>query len=435
MQEENTIDKVFPDDLLIVDLGEAMQPSIIKVIGVGGGGDNAVANMYREGIREVKIVACNTDQKALEDSPIPNRLQLGPGLGAGGNPEKGRYYAEKDIEKIRAELDDHTRMVFITAGMGGGTGTGASPVIAREAKAKGILTVGIVTIPFLFEMSHQIDKALTGVENLAKEVDAILIINNERLKDIYTDLSVLNAFKKADMTLTTAVRAIMEFITMHGVMNLDFCDVETILRDGGVAIISSGYGSGTHRIKKAIDAALNSPLLNDTDVFRAKRLAMCFTTPHDENKAVTIEEYQGEVSEFMRHFNPDVETKWGYMEADDMEEDVKVTILASGFSLYDQPEKEDTAEEDYDIDKVNRRSLFYGKEQGTGKQKRYNIFIYDTDDLENEALMELVDDVPTAVREHNKLKEMQQRTASKPTTPAEPKESVITPGQTFDMRG
>lgn len=434
MDEENTMDKVFPDDLLIVDLGESTKPSIIKVIGVGGGGDNAVANMYREGIREVKIVACNTDRKALEDSPIPNRLQLGPGLGAGGNPENGRYYAEEDIEKIRAELDESTKMVFITAGMGGGTGTGASPIIAREAKAKGILTVGIVTIPFLFEMNRQIDKALKGVENLAKEVDAILIINNERLKEVYTDLSVPNAFKKADMTLTNAVGAIMEFITMHGLMNLDFHDVDMVLRNGGVAIISSGYGSGTHRIKKAIDAALNSPLLNDTDVYRAKRLAMLFTTPRDANKAVTIEEYQNEVTEFMNHCNPDVETKWGYQEADDLEEDVKVTILASGFSLYDQPKKEDAPEEVDDYENAVRRDRFYGKEKGAKRQKRYQIFTYDMDNLEDEALWKLVDDVPTALRERNKLKEMQEKVTEKRTISPEPEESVITAGQTFDMR-
>ena len=203
-------------ETLLVEPTIIYTPNIIKVIGVGGGGGNAVGQMYKEGIEGVRFLVANTDQKALEDSIVPDKLQMGPGLGAGGRPEIGRKYAEESLKAINAELSDDVKMVFITAGMGGGTGTGASPIIAREAKKRGILTVGVVTLPFLFEMPKQIDKALDGLEALSDEVDAMLVINNQRLYDIYAEQSVLNAFKKADMVLSTAVRSIVEIINMRG---------------------------------------------------------------------------------------------------------------------------------------------------------------------------------------------------------------------------
>ena len=212
----------FDMGLPIVDLPKTNN-CIIKVIGVGGGGGNAVNHMYREGIHDVSYVVCNTDKKALDDSAVPNHLQLGSdGLGAGNRPEKARCAAEESIDAIREMLNDGTRMVFITAGMGGGTGTGAAPIIARCAKEAGILTVGIVTIPFKFEGKKKIDQALDGVEEISKHVDALLVINNERLREIYTELTVINAFAKADDTLTVAAKSIAEIITMHGIMNLDF---------------------------------------------------------------------------------------------------------------------------------------------------------------------------------------------------------------------
>ena len=237
--------------------------TIIKVIGVGGGGNNAIKHMYNQGIKNVSFVVCNTDKQALDHSPVPNRVLIGPnitkGLGAGNKPEVARLAAEESTEQIDALFNDNTRMVFITAGMGGGTGTGAAPVVARIAKERGLLTIGIVTIPFLFEGEKKILKALDGADEMSKYVDALLVINNERLTDIYRDLDFINAFGKADETLSTAARSISELITCNGHINLDFNDVDTTLRNGGAAIISCGYGEGENRVTKAINDALKSP--------------------------------------------------------------------------------------------------------------------------------------------------------------------------------
>ena len=277
---------------------------IIKVIGVGGGGGNAVNHMYKEGIHDVSFALCNTDKQVLDDSPIPTRLQMGPGLGAGGRPKKASEYAEASLGAIHDLLNDGTRMVFITAGMGGGTGTGAAPIIAREARKMGILTVGIVTIPFAFEGKKKIDLALDGVEEIAKEVDALLVINNQRLLDIYPELTLLNAFGKADDTLTVAARSIAELITTRGILNVDFEDVLTTLRDGGVAIISTGYGEGENRVTKAIEDALHSPLLNNNDIYNSKKILLCisFCSENDEKSTMRTEE-MNELHEFMNRFD------------------------------------------------------------------------------------------------------------------------------------
>ena len=301
---------------LIVDMGvPTTTPKIIKVIGVGGGGGNAVNYMYRTGIHDVNFVVCNTDSKALADSPVPVRLQLGnEGLGAGNRPARAKAAAEESIEGIRAMLDDGTKMVFITAGMGGGTGTGAAPVIAHEAKEKGILTVGIVTIPFRFEGNKKIDQALDGVDAIRKEVDALLVINNEKLREIYPELTIRSAFQKADNTLSIAARSIAEIITMHGIINLDFQDVGTVLRDGGVALMSTGYGEGEGRVTKAINEALHSPLLNNNDIFNSKKILICISFSEDEtgedgtSQELMMEE-MNEVNDFMEQFRDDVETK------------------------------------------------------------------------------------------------------------------------------
>ena len=228
-----------------IDKNGVSSPSIIKVIGVGGGGSNAVNHMYREGIHDVTFAVCNTDNKALQDSPVPHKIQLGSeGLGAGNKPEKAKQATEESIQAIKEMLNDGTKMVFITAGMGGGTGTGAAPIIAKTAKEMDILTVGIVTIPFKWEGKKKINQALDGVEEISRNVDALLVINNERLREIYQDFTVVEAFAKADDTLCNAARSIAEIITMHGIINLDFNDVKTVLKDGGVAIMSSGYGEG-----------------------------------------------------------------------------------------------------------------------------------------------------------------------------------------------
>ena len=249
---------------------------IIKVIGVGGGGNNAINHMYEQNIKCVSFVVCNTDLQALNGSKVPTKVLIGPnitkGLGAGNIPEVARQAAEESADEIAKLFDDETKMVFITAGMGGGTGTGAAPVVAKIAKEHNVLTIGIVTIPFLFEGEKKIIKALNGAEEMSKHVDALLIINNERLTEIYSELDFLNAFGKADDTLSTAARSISELITCEGRINLDFNDVKTTLENGGVAIISSGYGEGERRMTKAIEDALNSPLLKNRDVYGSKRI-------------------------------------------------------------------------------------------------------------------------------------------------------------------
>ena len=262
-------------NLLNIEKRADRQDCIIKVIGVGGGGGNAVNHMYEEGIQHVSFALCNTDKQALEKSPIPMKLQLGKsGLGAGSIPEKAYRNAEESIDSIKELLSDGTKMVFITAGMGGGTGTGAAPVVAKTAKEMGILTVGIVTIPFLFESKAKILQALKGVDEISKNVDALLVINNERLRAIYPDFTMINAFKKADDTLTIAAKSIVDIIYREDIMNCDFEDVCTTLSNGGVAIISSGVGDGDNRVAKAIEEALHSPLLNNTDIFKAKKILL-----------------------------------------------------------------------------------------------------------------------------------------------------------------
>ncbi|MCL1933643.1 MAG: cell division protein FtsZ [Candidatus Azobacteroides sp.] len=308
----------------------ARSRSILKVVGVGGGGGNAVTQMYREGIRDVTFVLCNTDSMAMIHSPIPVKVQLGSGLGAGGKPEVARKAAEDSIEALKQVLSDETEMVFITAGMGGGTGTGASPIVARVAKELGILTIGIVTIPFMFEGNFKIIQALKGVEAIKKNVDALLVINNERLRDVYSDLSLPDAFKRADETLTIAVRSISEIITIPGYINLDFADVKTILKDGGVAIMSSGLGRGDNRVSQAIENALNSPLLNNNDVFKAKKILL--NIAFGSLQPIMMEEFN-EIHDFMAKFSSDIEVIWGTALDESLEDRIKIAILASGFGI------------------------------------------------------------------------------------------------------
>ena len=281
-------------------------PKIIKVIGVGGGGGNAVNHMYREGIHDVTFVLCNTDNQALKDSPVPVKLQLGKeGLGAGNRPARARKAAEESIEDIKNMLNDGTKMVFITAGMGGGTGTGAAPIIAQTAKEMDILTIGIVTIPFRWEGDKKIDQALDGVEEISKHVDALLVINNEKLSEIYSELSVDDAFDKADDTLSVAAKSIAEIITLHGKVNLDFNDVKTVLKDGGVAIMSTGYGEGDNRVSEAIKNAQHSPLLNNNDIFNSKKVLLNIS--YSAQYKLMMSEMD-EVKEFMNRFSRDFET-------------------------------------------------------------------------------------------------------------------------------
>ena len=414
MADNNKID--------ILDFGEGdVADSIIKVIGVGGGGGNAVNHMYREGIHDVTFVLCNTDAQALNDSPVPVHLQLGKeGLGAGNRPERARQAAEETSEDIKRMLNDGTKMAFITAGMGGGTGTGAAPVIARVSKELGILTVGIVTIPFRFEGAKKIDQALDGVEEMAKHVDALLVINNERLREIYPELSLLNGFRKADDTLSVAAKSIAEIITVHGIVNLDFNDVKTVLKDGGVAIMSTGYGEGEGRVKQAIEDALNSPLLNDNDVYKSKKilLSINFNTDDKDNSGLTMEE-MGDVTEFMNHFSADFELKWGLAIDPELDKKVKVTILATGFGIEDvdgmgshikKQTQEDAArqaeEEEKAAERRDRRDRFYKDNNNSQYKHRPHIYRFTADELDNEDVILAVENTPTYKRTKQMIKDI-----------------------------
>lgn len=408
----------------IVDFGEPeKEKSIIKVIGVGGGGGNAVNHMYREGIHDVSFVLCNTDNQALNDSPVPVHLQLGKeGLGAGNKPEKAREAAEESIEDVRKMLGDGTKMAFITAGMGGGTGTGAAPVIARESKEMGILTVGIVTIPFRFEGERKIDQALDGVEEMSKHVDALLVINNERLREIYPELSILDAFGKADDTLSVAAKSIAEIITVHGLINLDFNDVKTVLKDGGVAIMSTGYGEGEGRVKKAIDDALNSPLLNDNDIFNSKKILLSISFSGEKNggKGGLMMEEMNDVNDFMAKFDTKFEIKWGLAEDPELGDKIKVTILATGFGIEDvdgmnnhikkhtQEENERRAEEEEKAaERRARRERIYGGDGKASKYKRRpHMYIFRPEDLDNDDVISSVESTPTYKRTRQELEEI-----------------------------
>jgi cell division protein FtsZ len=332
------LDESLPIDLPLID------QSIIKVIGVGGGGGNAVNHMYRQGITDVSFVVCNTDNQALVKSPVPTKIQLGAdttaGLGAGGNPSVARRAAEESIERIQNILQDNTKMVFITAGMGGGTGTGASPVVAKAAHDMGILTVGIVTIPFAFEGSLKIRQALEGVAALSEHVDAILVINNEKLKEIYPDLELSNAFAKADDVLTNAAKGIAEIITVPGYINTDFADVYSIMKDGKVAIMNTGFASGEDRITKAIEDALNSPLLYTNDVKGAGKVLLslyCSTT-----NQIKMEEVE-QIHSFMKKVGENIQVIWGATFDDSLGESVKITIIATGYDVSDIPGMPSTA--------------------------------------------------------------------------------------------
>lgn len=335
----------------LLDFGEPVEDrsqDIIKVIGVGGGGCNAVSNMYREGIVNVSFAVCNTDTQSLKKSPVPVKIQLGKeGLGAGANPEKGRAEAEASLESIRSLFNDNTKLCFITAGMGGGTGTGSGPVVAKVAKEMGVLTVGIVTIPFYFEKRNKIIKALKGVEEMRKNVDTLLIVNNERICDIFSDsdVPVKDAFKSADRILGDATRSISELITVEGTINLDFRDVQTTMGGGGGAIMAIGRGSGERRVHKAFLDALDSPLLYGSDISKAKNILFNIYT---SSEAPLFVRETREIDAFMDELDPSVNVIYGMSDDDTLGQDAKVIILATGldneFLPKDKPHDEDDVE-------------------------------------------------------------------------------------------
>lgn len=394
--------------------------TIIKVVGVGGGGGNAVNHMYNEGIHDVSFALCNTDNQALLKSPIPTKLQLGnDGLGAGNVPDKAEQAAKDSIEGLKRMLDDGTKMVFITAGMGGGTGTGAAPVVAKVAKEMGILTVGIVTIPFLFEGRKKIYQALKGVERMSRNVDALLVINNERLIEIFADLTIPNAFAKADDTLTIAAKGISEIITVHGHINLDFADVRTVLQDGGVAIMSTGVGSGESRVENAIIAALNSPLLNNNNVFESKKIL--FNIYAGTQKPLIVEEMMA-VSNFTQRFGKEIEVIWGQATDPALTDEIKITLLASGFGMDSIPGIEEHTKyaSEEELSKLEEQRLqeedekkrieklieeHYGTEKAKGLDLKSSFFspkptILSEEEMNDDRMIEALENTPVYKRDH-----------------------------------
>lgn len=408
------------------------QENIIKVVGVGGGGNNAISHMYSQNIRAVTFVNCNTDRQALNSSPVPTRILLGPnttsGNGAGNKPEIARMAAEESAEEIAEIFDDKTKMVFITAGLGGGTGTGAAPVVARIAKEKGKLTIGIVTIPFLFEGEKKRLKALEGAEEMSKYVDALLVINNERLTEIYKDLDFLNAFHKADDTLTSAACSISDMITCEGHINLDFNDVNTTLKDGGSAIISTGYGEGPQRVTKAIEDALESPLLKDRDVMTSKRLLFnIYYNPKAEEQFMMSE--ADELTAFVNNIDSQVDVIWGLAFDETLGNKVKISILASGFDISLTGKKESkpnfipsvkktdekkTAAELSPADEAEKLKKAYG-EDSTTKVIKHKYIIFPKDRMDDDSVLELIERNPT----YNRSKTIQAKIRSILESPQE----------------
>lgn len=368
---------------------------IIKVIGVGGGGCNAVSNMYREGIDNVSFAVCNTDSQSLRNSPVPVKIQLGTGLGAGANPEIAKRDAEEAVDDIKRLLSDGTKMCFITAGMGGGTGTGASPIIAGVCKQLNILTVGIVTIPFFFEKRNKIITALQGVEQLRKNVDALLIVNNERLCDIYADtrVPIKEAFKTADKLLSDATRSIAELITVEGTINLDFRDVEATIKGGGGALMAIGRASGEKRVQNAILNALDSPLLYGSDISKAKRILFNIYT--SEEHPLLISEMQ-EIDSFMYELDPNINVIWGVSDDNTVGEDAKVIILATGLDNEFLPREKDHGEDE---------TLYYNEIIESLYRKNQTEHSEDADNTKKDISTEIAEEDVNAEKDDNTEKD------------------------------
>lgn len=406
-------------------------PRIIKVIGVGGGGSNAVENMYEKGIHNVSFAICNTDRQALFHSNIPVKVQLGEstteGLGAGNDPNVARLAAEESRESIKQLFEDGTKMAFITAGMGGGTGTGAAPVVAEIARSMNILTIGIVTIPFRFEMGKKIKQALRGVAEIAKHVDALLVINNERLLDIYPKLDIEEGFRKVDEVLTTATKSIAEIITARGKINLDFRDVKKVLKNGGVAIMSYGIESGENRLDKAFRKAMHSPLLNNNDIYKSKKLL--FNIYYNPNEPMLVEEINA-VNHFMEQFEyENIEVIWGLSKDCELNKgEVKVTVLATGFGMNNipgmEPLIEAQKEEEERISQEERRAREAEEKRLSEMEKNfykeeYKMFIFENDEMNDEELISAIDNSPTYKRTVQELDTFKSMIQARNNTPAE----------------
>lgn len=387
------------------------EPNRIIAIGVGGGGNNAVNHMFRQNIEHVSFVVVNTDQMALNASPVETKVLIGRtttrGRGAGNKPERAREAAEENAADIEALFNDDTDMVFVTAGMGGGTGTGAAPVVARIAKEKGLLTIGIVTIPFLFEGMRKIQKAIEGANEMSKYVDAMMIVNNERLVEIYPDFEFELAFAKADDVLSTAASSIAEIVTRNGYINLDFNDVDTTLRDGGTAIIAVGYGEGENRVQKAIQDALHSPLLRHTDVLSSKRILFNLYYSRTANVKFKASEAK-ELNDFINRVEQDVDVIWGITYDESLGDKVKFAILASGFDVTIDEEgktviKADTPElASTEVVDRARIGQFYGSEKIEKierEKETQNYILLKADQLDDDSAIDSFEKSPTFARD------------------------------------
>lgn len=356
------------EELMNFDL-PVNKSSIIKVIGVGGGGSNAVNHMYLSGIKDVDFVVCNTDAQALLNSPVSVKIQLGEtlteGLGAGNQPNVGREAAIENLEDVFDVMKTNTKMAFITAGMGGGTGTGAAPIIAKAAKEMGVLTIGIVTIPFKNEGKKRINQALEGIEEMQKHVDSLLVINNEKLREIYGNFPISEAFARADDVLATAAKGIAEIITVHGYINVDFADVKTVMRDSGVAIMGTGTAEGEDRAIKAVDLALTSPLLNNNDISGARNILINVTSGAEE---ITMDEI-GEITDYVQDAAGfDADLIWGNGIDESLGNNLKVTVIATGFGMHNIPElyakkKKEGEKVPLDISRVSEPSYSVSQHQ------------------------------------------------------------------------
>lgn len=413
-------------------------PRIIKVVGVGGGGSNAVQNMYRKGIHNVSFAVCNTDIQALNNSPIPKKIQLGnkitEGLGAGNDPDVARRAAEESREEITNLFNDGTKMVFITAGMGGGTGTGAAPVVAEIAKELGILTVGIVTIPFRFEMTGKIKQALRGVIEISKHVDALLVINNQRLIDIYPKLNVTEGFRIVDDVLTTATKSIAEIITARGTINLDFRDVSKILKNGGVAIMSYAIEKGDMRVSRAFRSAMHSPLLNDNDIYKSKKIL--FNIYENPNSPIRVEE-MGEVEAFMQQFKDEnIELIWGLSKDHNLEDgEIKVTVLATGFGMKDIPDMRPMIQQEEEKKEELSRAELEQKKREEEKLENmvevfykpdFKVYIFKGEEMHNEEFLTALDNSPTYSRKAQELEKIVEINHNAAAQPEEVAEKSIT---------
>lgn len=345
--------------------------SIIKVIGVGGGGSNAVNHMFNQGIRDVEFVVCNTDAQALKSSPVTNRLQIGinltGGLGAGANPERGMQAALESKEEIRDLLSDNTKMVFITAGMGGGTGTGAAPVIAKVAKELDILTVGIVTAPFLFEGKKKTTAAQSGIEELRNNCDSVLVILNDKLREIYGNLPIRQAFAQADNILTTAAKGIAEIITVPGYVNVDFEDVKTVMKDSGASVMGSAKTEGENRARRAAEEAIASPLLNNRDIHGAEKLLLSIIS--GEEAELQMDELTDIIEYIQEKAGEEAEVIFGHGVDPDLGESIRVTIIATGFGDDDVKTFKRDTKRVIDLES-NRQISLFDETQNNGKEDK-----------------------------------------------------------------